>query len=66
VRLDLGDAGFLLDAAAKAAYQSRIKELRAELDEADAFHDPAAGTTDSRDSDTAERANGRQSDADTS
>src|SRR4029453_9388865 len=41
VRPDLGDAGFLLDAAAKAAYQSRIKELRAELDEADAFHDLA-------------------------
>src|SRR4029450_2411016 len=41
VRPDLGDAGFLLDAAAKAAYQRRIKELRAELDEADAFHDPA-------------------------
>jgi hypothetical protein len=41
VRPDLGDAGFLLDAAAKAAYQSRIKELCAELDEADAFHDPA-------------------------
>jgi hypothetical protein len=41
VRPDLGDAGFLLDAAAKAAYQRRIKDLRAELDEADAFHDPA-------------------------
>jgi hypothetical protein len=41
VRPDLGDAGFLLDAAAKAAYQRRIKELRAELDEADAFHDLA-------------------------
>jgi tetratricopeptide (TPR) repeat protein len=41
VRRDLGDAGFLLDAAAKAAYQTRVKELRAELEEAEAFHDPA-------------------------
>jgi hypothetical protein len=41
VRRDLGDAGVLLDATAKAAYQARIQELRAELAEAEADHDPA-------------------------
>jgi predicted ATPase len=41
VRPDLGDAGVLLDATAKAAYQTRVRELRAELEEAEAFHDPA-------------------------
>jgi tetratricopeptide (TPR) repeat protein len=41
VRPDLGDAGVLLDAAAKAAYQTRVKELRGELEEAEAFHDPS-------------------------
>jgi tetratricopeptide (TPR) repeat protein len=40
-RADLGDAGELLDATAKAAYQSRIEELRAELEEAEGFNDPA-------------------------
>jgi len=34
VRPDLGDAGELLDATAKAAYKARLEELRAELDEA--------------------------------
>jgi hypothetical protein len=41
VRPDLGDAGVLLDATAKAAYRSRIMELRAELEEAEAFNDIA-------------------------
>jgi hypothetical protein len=41
VRPDLGDAGVLLDATAKAAYQARLVELRAELEEAESFHDPA-------------------------
>ena len=40
-RADLGDAGELLDATAKAAYQSRIEELRTELEEAEGFNDPA-------------------------
>jgi hypothetical protein len=41
VRPDLGDAGVLLDATAKAAYQARLVELRAELEEAEVFNDPA-------------------------
>jgi hypothetical protein len=40
-RPDLGDAGQLLDATAKAAYKSRLEELRAELEEAEGFNDPA-------------------------
>jgi hypothetical protein len=40
VRRDLGDAGALLDATAKAAYQTRLGELRAELAEAEACNDP--------------------------
>jgi hypothetical protein len=40
VRPDLGDAGALLDAQAKAAYQARLVELRAELAEAEDFGDP--------------------------
>jgi hypothetical protein len=40
VRPDLGDAGALLDATAKAAYQARLKELEAELEEAERFNDP--------------------------
>jgi hypothetical protein len=40
VRPDLGDAGVLLDATAKAAYRTRVRELRAEVEEAEAFHDP--------------------------
>src|SRR5512132_986240 len=35
VRRDLGDAGALLDATAKAAYRARLTELRAELEEAE-------------------------------
>jgi hypothetical protein len=41
VRPDLGDAGVLLDATAKAAYQARLAELGAELEEAEGFNDPA-------------------------
>jgi hypothetical protein len=37
---DGGDAGALLDADARAAYEARARDLRAELDEADAFNDP--------------------------
>ena len=44
VRPDLGDAGVLLDATAKAAYQARLGELRAELEEAEGFNDPARAT----------------------
>jgi AAA ATPase domain len=41
MRPDLGDAGVLLDATAKAAYQARLGELRAELEEAERYNDPA-------------------------
>ncbi|MDQ4089950.1 MAG: tetratricopeptide repeat protein, partial [Actinomycetota bacterium] len=37
---DIGDAGPLLDAKAKAAYRRRLEELEEELDEAQAFNDP--------------------------
>ena len=40
VRPDLGDAGALLDATAKAAYRARLGELGAELEEAEADNDP--------------------------
>jgi AAA ATPase domain len=40
VHPDLGDAGALLDATAKAAYQARLEELRTELEEAERFNDP--------------------------
>jgi hypothetical protein len=40
VRPDLGDAGALLDATAKAAYRARLGELRAEVEEAEGFNDP--------------------------
>jgi hypothetical protein len=40
VRRDLGDAGLLLDATAKAAYQARLAELQAELGEAEDYNDP--------------------------
>ena len=40
-RADLGDAGELLDATAKAAYKTRIEELQTELEEAEGFNDPA-------------------------
>jgi len=36
---DLGDAGELLDAEARAAYRRRVEELREELGEAERFHD---------------------------
>jgi hypothetical protein len=41
VRRNLGDAGALLDATAKAAYRARLAELEAELEEAEAGNDPA-------------------------
>ena len=44
VRPDLGDAGALLDATAKAAYRTRLAELRTELEEAEGFHDPERAT----------------------
>ena len=44
VRRDLGDAGALLDATAKAAYQARLTELGAELEEAEGCNDPARAT----------------------
>jgi hypothetical protein len=44
VRRDLGDAGALLDARAKAAYRARLTELRAELAEAEGFSDLARAT----------------------
>jgi hypothetical protein len=44
VRPDLGDAGALLDATAKAAYRARLAELGAELEEAEAGNDPARAT----------------------
>jgi hypothetical protein len=44
VRPDLGDAGALLDATAKAAYRARLTELEAELAAAEGFHDPERAT----------------------
>jgi hypothetical protein len=44
VRPDLGDAEVLLDATAKAAYQARLTELGAELEEAEGGNDPARAT----------------------
>lgn len=41
-RRDLGDAGPLLDDAAKAAYRRRLEALRGDLDDADARQDDAA------------------------
>jgi AAA ATPase domain len=40
-RRDLGDAGTMLDATAKAAYRARVDELRAEAEEAEGYNDPA-------------------------
>src|SRR5262249_26290457 len=37
---DPGDAGEMLDAEARAAYRSRLAELREERDEAERFNDP--------------------------
>jgi hypothetical protein len=39
-RTDLGSAGVLLDATAKADYKHRLDDLREELDEAERFNDP--------------------------
>jgi hypothetical protein len=39
-RADLGDAGEMLDARAKAEYRARLQDLQAELDEAESFNDP--------------------------
>jgi tetratricopeptide (TPR) repeat protein len=41
VRPDLGDAGELLDASAKAAYKARLHDLEEEMVEAESFNDPA-------------------------
>jgi len=41
-RRQLGDAGPLLDAQAKAAYKKRLRELREELEDAQALDDEAA------------------------
>jgi hypothetical protein len=41
VHRDLGDAGELLDAKAKAAYKARLDDLESELDQAERFNDPA-------------------------
>jgi non-specific serine/threonine protein kinase len=38
---DLGDAGELLDASAKAAYKARLEDLEEEVAEAEGFNDPA-------------------------
>ena len=43
-RRDLGDAGELLDAPAKAAYQARLTELEEELEAAEGCNDPARAT----------------------
>jgi hypothetical protein len=44
-RRDLGDAGELLDATAKAAYRARLAELEAALEEAEGCNDPARAAT---------------------
>jgi len=38
--VDGGDAGEVLDEAARAAYRARLEDLGAELEEAESFHDP--------------------------
>jgi AAA ATPase-like protein len=43
VRSGTGDAGPALDSQAKAEYRSRLEDLRAEIEEADAFNDPERG-----------------------
>jgi tetratricopeptide (TPR) repeat protein len=40
VRAGTGDAGAALDAQAKAAYRARLEDLRADIEEAEAFNDP--------------------------
>jgi tetratricopeptide (TPR) repeat protein len=37
--IDVGDAGEILDATAKAQYRRRVEELRAEIEEAQSFND---------------------------
>ena len=44
IRPDLGHAGELLDAQAKAEYKARLEALQSELDEADSYHDLARAT----------------------
>jgi len=51
VRPDLGDAGELLDAQAKAAYKARLGELAAELEDAERCHDPGRAATASAERD---------------
>ena len=41
--VDGGDTGSLIDDEARAAYRVRLRELQAELDEAEAFNDPVRG-----------------------
>jgi hypothetical protein len=48
---DLGDAGELLDATAKAAYKARLDELQAELDQAERFSDSGRAATASAERD---------------
>ena len=43
LRVDGGDMGSLIDDEARAAYRVRLRELQAELDEAEAFNDPVRG-----------------------
>jgi AAA ATPase domain len=43
VRAGTGDAGPALDAQAKAEYRVRLEDLRAEMEEAEAFNDPERG-----------------------
>ncbi|HEX7299172.1 MAG TPA: hypothetical protein VF257_09195, partial [Solirubrobacteraceae bacterium] len=43
VRAGTGDAGPALDARAKAEYRARMEDLRAEIEEAEAFNDPERG-----------------------
>jgi tetratricopeptide (TPR) repeat protein len=40
VRAGTGDAGAALDAQAKAEYRARLEDLRADIEEAEAFNDP--------------------------
>jgi non-specific serine/threonine protein kinase len=39
-RPSAGDAGEVLDASARAAYQRRVEDLRSEIEEAEGFNDP--------------------------
>jgi hypothetical protein len=51
VRRDLGDAGELLDATAKAAYKARLDELQDELDQAERLGDAGRAATASSERD---------------